>query len=174
MGDRIVPRVQSTPDGFSLTDQSSKDRTDINLLPQRTMRMRLQGNPNGRTPIYGAMPSLSYHEMMNKIMALDTQFNRLPPKIRRRFKNQPLLLLGFLEDENNRREAVELGLVDDPELAEVIRQEKLDKIRAASNPSQLDLVKEAGERPFEGGEPDPEANPFKGIAKGGAKPATPK
>lgn len=165
MTNRIVPRKYADVSGVSLTAQSEKDKTDINLLSQRTLKMRLQGNPNGRQPIYGVMPAISYHEMMNKIIDMDTQFNKLPPKIRRRFHNRPEQMLAFLGDEKNRREALELGLIDDPELAEEIRREKADKKRKPDerDPNQLDLVREAEEThlTLETNKPDDEANPRK-------------
>jgi len=170
MADRIVPRKQAKNFGPSLTEQSEFARTDINALSQKVLRSRLQGNPNGRTPIYGVMPSVSYHEMMNKIVAMDTQFNRLPPKVRRRFMNRPEAMLAFLEDENNRREAVELGLVDDPAIAAQIREEQLSKRRPQKPDSrQVDLVDESGENPDGEAvlEADDEAQPRKA-----AKPAS--
>jgi len=134
MADRIVPRRHAKISGPSLTEQSEAARTDINALSQKVLRQRLQGNPNGRQPIYGVMPSATYHEMMNKIVTMDSQFNRLGPKVRRRFMNRPELMLAFLEDENNRREALTLGLIEDPELAAIMRQEEAEKRRPKAEP----------------------------------------
>jgi len=163
MADRIVPRRHAKISGPSLTEQAEAAKTDINALSQRVLRQRLQGNPNGRQPIYGVMPSASYHEMMNKIVAMDSQFNRLGPKIRRRFMNRPELMLAFLEDENNRREALQLGLIDDPELAAIMRREEAEKRGPKADADQVDLVDESGEIPDSEGalEEDEEAQPRK-------------
>lgn len=163
-------------DPVSLTRQSEEARTNINKIAQHHMRQRMAGNPNGRQPIYGVVPSKSYHEMMNAIVSLDTQFARLPPKIRKRFHGRPELLLSFLEDDNNRREAVMMGLVSDPEL--LARMEAEARLRAARgrNGEQLDFTREDGETPEseEALRADEEANPRTGPQGGAAGIGSPK
>lgn len=163
MNERIVPRKHANISGVSMAEQSEVDRTDINKLSQKHLRQRLVGDPNGRQPIYGVMPSISYHEMMNKVATIDTQFMRLPGKIRKRFNNRPEMMLAFLNDENNRREAVQLGMVDDPELlAEIQSEERAKRFpKPPSDPAQTNLLDDTGETPDSQAalQSDPEANP---------------
>jgi len=155
--------------GKSQTVQAEKDKTDINQLMGKHLQQRMQGNPNGRQPIYGAVPSATYHEMMNSIVSMDTQFNRLPANIRKRFMNRPEVMLRFLEDPNNRRECVELGMIDDPQMLEQIQAEARAKARKKAQAVQTDLTdpQDDGETSEAQAalEADEEANPRKGVKK---------
>lgn len=141
-------RYKNDIGGASLTRQSEADKQDINKMSSQYLRMRYQNaSPLGRKPIYGSMPSATYHEMMNAITRMDNQFNQLPPRMRARFKNRPEIMLAFLEDDNNRREALKMGLIVDPELEEVLRQEEKAKQARRNGVEQVDLVDESGETP---------------------------
>ena len=96
----------------SLAQQHFKDECDINnilrqfnitgLLPEQTL-----------SPRYGDFTGISdYHTALNRVMAAQDEFDGLPAQIRARFDNDPANLIEFLENENNRPEAEELGLVE--------------------------------------------------------------
>ena len=48
---------------------------------------------------------------MNAVLAAQDEFMELPAQLRARFNNDPALLIDFLEKEENREEAIKLGLV---------------------------------------------------------------
>jgi phage internal scaffolding protein len=96
----------------SLAQQHYKDECDINtilekfnitgLLPEQTL-----------SPRYGDFTGIGdYHTALNRVIAAQDEFEALPAQIRARFENDPAKLIEFLEDENNRPEAEQLGLVD--------------------------------------------------------------
>jgi len=121
--------------GPNPTIQADRQHTDINLMSEKYLKTRLGGNPNGRKPMFIDVPSLSYHEMLNKVVKIQSDFDSLPARLRGRFHNNPTTMLAFIEQPENRRECVKLGLIDDPELKyqiemesklhEKVKQEKL-------------------------------------------------
>ncbi len=97
----------------SLAQQHHKEECDINTIMERF-------GQTGMLPVTALEPSygdfsgvMDYHTAMNAIMAAEDQFDALPAKMRARFDNDPAKLIDFLEDEGNRKEAIELGLLND-------------------------------------------------------------
>jgi phage internal scaffolding protein len=96
----------------TLAQQHFKDECDINnILRQFNITGQLPGQP--LTPRYGDFSGISdYHTAMNRVIAAQDEFDRLPAQIRARFDNEPANLIEFLENSDNRQEAEDLGLVD--------------------------------------------------------------
>lgn len=96
----------------SLAQQHFKDECDINTILERfNITGLLPQSP--LSPKYGDFSGISdYHSALNAVIAAQDQFDGLPAQIRARFENEPAKLIEFLEDENNRPEAEELGLVE--------------------------------------------------------------
>lgn len=96
----------------SLTQQHFKDETDINnILKQFNITGLLPTSPI--SPRYGDFSGITdYHSAINAVMAAEEEFDALPAQIRARFDNEPANLIDFLSDENNRAEAIKLGLVN--------------------------------------------------------------
>lgn len=96
----------------SLAQQHYKEECDINtilqkfnitgLLPEHTL-----------SPRYGDFTGIGdYHTAMNRVLAVQDEFEALPAQIRARFDNDPAQLIEFLENSDNRPEAEKLGLVE--------------------------------------------------------------
>ena len=66
---------------------------------------------------FSQVPS-DYGEALELMHKSREMFMELPSNIRDRFDNRPELLVKFLQDESNRKEAEELGLVNKPVMAE--------------------------------------------------------
>jgi len=96
----------------SLAQQHFKEECDINTILQKfNITGILPEAP--LSPRYGDFSGIGdYHSAMNRVLAAKTEFESLPAQIRARFQNDPALLIEFLQDENNRPEAEELGLVE--------------------------------------------------------------
>lgn len=145
----------------SKVQQSAAQDADLNRMVARHMagpgRMGLPiGNPAAtRQPRFLDLSSAdSYHDMLNRVTQIDELFRRLPGRIRNRFQNRPEILMKFCEDPANTKEAVKLGLIDDPEVI----QQVLDA-------EQMDLEQQAA-KAAEPVKADPEAQPS--FKKGGA------
>lgn len=104
---------------------------------------RHRGVPSGfglPAPRFGEWKAPDYHRSFNLVMSVDREFARLPARIRGQFNNQPALLLEFVNNSDNRMEAVRLGLVVPTEKeAEILHAENFKRTRAR----QLDLVDES-------------------------------
>lgn len=96
-------------------------------------------------PRFMDLTAVDYMAANNRIVAGRNAFNNLPSKIRARFQNDPYQLLRFLDNPNNREEAIKLGLVqrDEPKpkrIHEMTADEwlqmeaKRDEQKAEANP----------------------------------------
>lgn len=102
----------------SLTEQQHIEEADINYIADRFMR-------TGEMPQLLHMPTsgdfedtTNFQEAMNLIATAKQEFLSLPAKIRTRFSNDPAELIRFIEDPENRLEAIKLGFIDKPDTIE--------------------------------------------------------
>jgi phage internal scaffolding protein len=104
----------------SLAQQHMKDECDINTIIQRFgVTGELPTAPV--SPSYGDFSGVTdYHSALNKINATMDDFMALPAQLRVRFDHDPVKLLEFLENDQNRSEAIQLGLIDGQPLVEPI------------------------------------------------------
>lgn len=93
------------------TEQAHKDTCDINLIIKKYDKTGLISHISKIEAEFGNMTGLDFQESQNKILRAMAMFNALPSKIRNRFKNNPAKLLEFMDDANNREEAITLGLI---------------------------------------------------------------
>ena len=114
----------------SLAQQHFKDECDINnILRQFNITGLLPESP--LSPRYGDFSGISdYHTALNRVIAAQQEFDGLPAQIRARFDNDPAKLIAFLENEQNRPEAEELGLVEKA-AAEVVEAASVTPEKAA-------------------------------------------
>lgn len=119
--------VNHPESGPNPAQQQHVDSTDVNRMSDKYLKSRLVGNPNGRKPMFIDVPSDSFHDMMNKVSRIQQDFVKLPARLRSRFLNSPGVLLAFVDNPDNRREAVGLGLIHDPELLYQIESERAAK-----------------------------------------------
>jgi phage internal scaffolding protein len=104
----------------SLAQQHMKDECDINVIIER---FGVTGElPNAPvSPQYGDFSGVTdYHSALNQINATMDDFMALPAKLRVRFDHDPVKLLEFLENDQNRDEAIQLGLIDGQPVVEPI------------------------------------------------------
>lgn len=114
----------------SLAQQHYKDECDINTILER---FNITGvlPQVALSPRYGDFTGIGdYHTALNRVLAAQEEFDALPAQIRAKFNNDPAQLIEFLEDENNRPEAEELGLVEKA-AAEVVEAAKVTPEKAA-------------------------------------------
>lgn len=96
-------------------NQEQRDDCNPNVIMERFARTGLLPTHNIQ-PLSGEFHGFEdYHSSLNRIIAAQEAFDALPATVRSRFQNDPGQLLAFLENPDNRDEAVELGLVSSPE-----------------------------------------------------------
>ncbi len=137
-------RVTTETPGPSMTQQNFKDETDINNILAKYAKTGLIDHINKYGGHYSEMPDESdFHAAMNLVTNAQSMFAELPSGIRANFDNDPALFLDFLDDPENRDEAIEMGLfpAEDPEpVAE-------DKTPSPKGEPTKEPVKETDEAP---------------------------
>lgn len=161
--------------GESLTQQQFAKDADINSLVSRHMRgsgrmgMPL-GNPNAtRKPIFGDFTSIDYHRMLNTVAEVDNVFNRLPARVRNRFRNNPELLIKFTEDPANLKEAVKMGLIKLPEGQAMTEEGNIVEQTDLEAAAKTAAGNTPGDSTPQAPRADPEANSHNGPKTGGVK-----
>lgn len=95
--------------------QQFRDECDINTI---VTRFGITGElPNGvNMPVSGDFTGVvDFQSAMNLIRQSQEAFYELPADIRERFANDPARVIAFLDNPNNRDEAVKLGIVASPQ-----------------------------------------------------------
>lgn len=122
-------RVQTVPSGESKTQQQFAAECDINNIMKKYANTGVFTHVTGKQGRYGDFSMITdYQEMLDTVRYAQEAFNTLPADVRARFRNDPGVLLDFLQDSKNMDEAIKLGLVDKPK-----------KVPADSAPKNDDL-----------------------------------
>lgn len=97
----------------TLAQQSFKDDADINIILER-FNVTGELPANVREPQYIDLldSPVDYKQAMDVVMNAQSAFNALPARLRSRFDNDPAKFVDFVNDDKNRNEAMELGLLD--------------------------------------------------------------
>lgn len=107
----LKPRIKITFSTKGRTKQSFKAECDINTIVSRFLRTGILDFAQKNEPRYGDTTGIEYQSAMNTVAAAKSLFNELPAALRNRFENEPAQFLDFVQDEDNREEATELGLL---------------------------------------------------------------
>lgn len=100
----------------SLTVQSFARDADLNVIAKRfglTHPMELAALASG-AQFRDTTQDPELQDILDMRHAGKEAFQSLPDKIRKRFHNNPAELLEFLDDQDNREEAIRLGLLNRP------------------------------------------------------------
>ena len=96
----------------TMAQQQFREECDINTIMERFGRTGELIAPV-RMPQYGDFDGVNdYHSAMNAIVDAQQNFDALPAKLRARFSNDPAEFIDFCMNEDNREEAIRLGLVE--------------------------------------------------------------
>ena len=125
MEKRIKPRIykqwerpeinEKIEYGPTQTDESQKEQTDINNILKRYLKTGQLSHAINENPQFGDFSEpLDYQAAMQTVATAQQQFELLPAHQRERFNNNPQKMLEFLADENNRAEAIKLGILPKP------------------------------------------------------------
>lgn len=108
-------RVQTINDEPSLTQQSFRETCDINHILSRLVKT---GQQLPTVQITDEILDLSgiptYQESLNLVIAAESKFMQLDPKIRLRFNNDPAKFLSFASNPANQDEMYALGMAIKP------------------------------------------------------------
>lgn len=102
-----------TFDEPSMAQQHFKDECDVNNILRKYESTGLVTHVANGTPSYGDFSSvLEFQEAQNILIEAQDAFDALPASLRKRFDNDPALMLEFIENPDNREEAEKLGLLN--------------------------------------------------------------
>lgn len=132
----------------SRTQQKFKDECTVSKI---IAKYRLTGvmpdNYYKGTKIFldcAAVPNLQ--DYMEMVIKSEEAFMRLPPEIRKRFRNDPRELIDFLGDEGNRGEAEILGLLKPKgEYISRLPSGKIIRVKTGKMDKEEEELKEAKE-----------------------------
>lgn len=97
----------------SLTDQSSKNLCDINVIVENYRKTGVLPNFREKLPQYIDMTQFgSYMDTHELIMSAREMFMELPSKVRKAMHNNPANLEAFVKDPNNYDLLLEYGLIE--------------------------------------------------------------
>jgi len=109
------------------TQQHFKDETDINNI-LRQFNVTGQLPTKAISPRYGDFTGIGdYHSALNQVIAAEGEFMTLPAQLRARFDNNPQELIEFLNNPENKDEAIKLGLVNKAEASAQIVESTSEK-----------------------------------------------
>lgn len=105
--DPVTGEIVKTP---SLTKQSFRDETDVNLIVKR---FTVTGEiPQVTAPTFQSFGDIfDYQSALNAVIEARDSFMAMPAEVRARFGNDPQQFVEFCSDGSNRDEAVKMGLV---------------------------------------------------------------
>lgn len=104
--------IDCSADG--LTKQSFRDECDINGIMSRYVATGMLEHVNERAGVFEDFSGFDFAQSMNVVAKANEMFAALPAQIRKRFQNDPVAFVEFVQDESNRDEAVKLGIVNKP------------------------------------------------------------
>lgn len=93
------------------TEQSHKDRCEINKIIRKYDQNGIINHVSKFEAQYGDVSGIEFKSAQDKVLNAKKMFNELPSHIRKRFENSPAKLLSFMDDANNREEAIKLGII---------------------------------------------------------------
>lgn len=154
-------RIKHPGGGEVLTQQHMADQADLNKVMERAKRgvpMEVPGYMNGRQPMFMNLTGDTYHDMLIKVQQAEQEFMSLPARIRRKFSNNPEMLVRFANDPKNIPELVNLGLMDESQLPEEYHKQQ-DLLRQQEAAERAEFQAWKAEKAKSMPKADPEANP---------------
>ena len=98
-----------TFDEPSMAQQHFKDECDVNNILRKYESTGLVTHVANGTPSYGDFSSvLEFQQAQNILIEAQDAFEALPASLRKRFDNDPAVMLEFIENPDNREEAENL------------------------------------------------------------------
>lgn len=97
-----------------LTEQNHKEACDINNILAHYQKTGVLEHRSQYEPIYGDTSPHDFQQSMEIIATAQSMFEELPSQARKRFKNDPVEFLEFVQNSDNAQEAYDMGLTSHP------------------------------------------------------------
>lgn len=100
-------------ESLSLTKQSFRDECDVNNIIKQYVKNGIAPHGNSSSgSFFDASTSSDYQSALNLVISANESFAALPAAIRKKFGNDPVNYIEFVEDPANAAEARSLGLLN--------------------------------------------------------------
>lgn len=112
--------------GKTLTRESFRDECNINTIMAKAQR-GINVPINSKSPLFGDVSDIgTYHRMNLRLQEINDEFiQSVPAEIRLRHGNDAGRFADWLQKPENKDEAINLGLIEDPIRASKIRAEAI-------------------------------------------------
>lgn len=109
----LPPQIKSSVGSVSLTKQSFKKECDVNFIIKQYVKNGItpHGNPSSAS-FLDVSNSSDYQSALNLVISANDAFNSLPSNIRKKFGNDPVNYIEFVENPANADECRSLGLLN--------------------------------------------------------------
>jgi len=101
-----------SPPSKHRAQQQFKDDCDINTIMRKFQKTKAMDHVTIHGADYGFASPLTLQESLNTVIKAQEMFDDLPSSLRKRFDHSPSVFLEFVQDENNKAEMAELGLLN--------------------------------------------------------------
>lgn len=155
-------KIQTTFSGEGRTKQAFKAECDINQILARYQRTGVLDFQQKHAPEYGDVTAIDFQKAQFMIAEAKGMFAAMPAHLRSRFDNDPAKFLAFIEDERNRNEAEDLGL-----LKEKVKPEAPEAPQGASGKPQANPPARGGGTPHTHEQKGPQGSKTPSPAKPG-------
>lgn len=109
-------RVTAPEGGEVRTVQAPRAETDVNTIVRRFVQTGVPPPLKAGDPWYGDFSNMEdYLAMRLRLVEAQRAFDALPARVRQAVDNSPAELIKLISDPERRAEAIELGLVEEPE-----------------------------------------------------------
>lgn len=114
---KVKPLEYKESDGIfftepSRTKQADMEKCDLQYQLARFQKTGLMGNLRSDEPLTGDFSEVAdLITAQNRLIDLEEQFMAMPAALRKKFDNDPLQMLEWLQKEENYEEAVKYGLL---------------------------------------------------------------
>ncbi len=95
-----------------ITEQAHREQCDVNQIIRKYDKNGLIQHVSNFEASYGDVSGIEFKKAQDQVINAKKMFNKLPSEIRKRFSNNPQELLSFMDNPNNRDEAIELGIIN--------------------------------------------------------------
>lgn len=129
------PRIQTTNEEPSLTQQSFKDECDLNILLKRYKKTGVLNHVRMHEGDYANLIEIDYHSALNQINTAKESFDSLPSEIRRDFNESPAEFIAFVSNPENEDQMREYGLLQTFEVPTVNINNLGELVQEASPPA---------------------------------------
>jgi len=118
-------RVRFT--GTGRTKQAMRDECNINNIMAKYQRTGTISHFTKHEAQYGFAPSVTLQESFEIVEKAREMFSELPSSVRKRFGNDVVGFLAFVQDPANKEEMTRLGLTKEP--AKVVKPEDAPQVK---------------------------------------------